>query len=130
MEAMSDDLDFSKPAGAPKPAAPTAAAPAAAPAPKRVRRAAAPATGWSIQVGAYAKKDAAEKAAASAKRKLASIKGKPMHVVSPEAGDKEPLFRARLANFGKKEAQNACRALHKKRVSCQVVAPSAKAAQS
>jgi D-alanyl-D-alanine carboxypeptidase len=102
------------------------AAPVAGPAPKAARRHAA-ASGWSIQLGAYGRKDTAEKAASTAKARLASIKGKPVHVVSPDKGDKEPLYRVRLANFSKKEAQNACRALHRKRVSCQVVAPQAKA---
>jgi D-alanyl-D-alanine carboxypeptidase len=102
------------------------AAPVAA-AGKSVRRLAAPTAGWSIQIGAYGRKEMAEKAASSAKARLAAIKGKPVHVVSPGKGDKEPVYRVRLVNFSKKEAQNACRALHKKRVSCQVVAPLPKA---
>ena len=98
----------------------------AAPIAGKAARRISPAAGWSIQLGAYGRKDVAEKAASSAKARLASIKGKPVHVVSPEKGDKEPVYRVRLANFSKKEAQNACRALHKKRVSCQVVAPQPK----
>ena len=39
--------------------------------------------------------------------------------------DKEKVYRARLANFSKKEATDACHALKKKHVGCAVVAPSA-----
>jgi D-alanyl-D-alanine carboxypeptidase len=81
-------------------------------------------SGWSVQIGAFAKQNAAEKAAASAAGKITGGKRKPVQIVGPARGDKEHVWRARLANFSKKEARDACRVLHKKHVQCAVVAPS------
>jgi D-alanyl-D-alanine carboxypeptidase len=84
---------------------------------------------WSIQLGAYSREAAAEKAASGAAAKL-KMKGRSIQVVGPAAGDKEKLWRARVVNFSKKEAQDACRTLHKKHMSCSVVGPTLKVARS
>ena len=42
----------------------------------------------------------------------------------------EQLWRARLVNFSKKDAQDACRTLHKKHMSCSIVGPTLKVARS
>jgi D-alanyl-D-alanine carboxypeptidase len=86
--------------------------------------AAAPSVRWSVQLGAYSKQSVAEKAASNALAKLRT-KGKSVQIAGPEKGEKEKLWRARLVNFSKKEAQSACRTLHKRHVSCLVVGPSA-----
>jgi D-alanyl-D-alanine carboxypeptidase len=85
---------------------------------------AAAAERWSIQLGAYSKQAAAEKAGSNALTKL-KMKGKSVHIAGPEKGDKEKLWRARVVNFSKKEAQSACRTLHKRHLSCAVLGPSA-----
>ena len=44
-----------------------------------------------------------------------------MQVLAP--GQSERYFRARIVNFSEREAEKACRALHKKHLQCAVVAP-------
>jgi D-alanyl-D-alanine carboxypeptidase len=78
---------------------------------------------YTVQLGAFSKQAAAEKAASSALSKL-RMKGKSVVVAGPAKGDKEKLWRARLAGFSKGEAQQACRTLHKKHMSCSIVTPS------
>jgi D-alanyl-D-alanine carboxypeptidase len=80
---------------------------------------------WSIQVGAFSKAHAAEKAANAAAAKIAGGKKRAVNIVAPSRGDKERVWRARLANFSKTEARDACRVLKKKRIQCAVIAPSA-----
>jgi len=92
------------------------AAPAAAPRVDRAEK-------YTIQLGAFSKQAAADKVAANALAKL-RMKGKTVQVAGPAKDDKEKLWRARLAGFSKGEAQHACRTLHKKHISCSVVAPS------
>ena len=65
---------------------------------------------WEIQVGAFVKQDAAEHAGALALAKL-RLKGKTAHVLPPGLGDKEPLYRTRIAAFTELQAEHACRAL-------------------
>jgi cell division septation protein DedD len=79
---------------------------------------------YTLQLGAFSKQAAAEKAASGALAKL-RMKGKTVVVAGPVRGDKEKLWRARLAGFSKGEAHQACRTLHKKHMSCSVVSPSA-----
>ncbi len=76
---------------------------------------------WSIQVGAFAQQVAAEKAASTALSRLPAAKGRSVQVLAP--GQSERYFRARIVNFSEREAEKACRALHKKHVQCAVVAP-------
>lgn len=79
---------------------------------------------WSIQVGAFAQQTAAEKAAATALSKLPAAKNRSVQVIAPGHSDKERYYRARIVNFSEHEAQNACRALHKKHLQCAVLPPS------
>jgi D-alanyl-D-alanine carboxypeptidase len=97
-----------------------------APRPHLVSRASAKGTGdrWSVQLGAFTKRGAAEKAVAAAVAKLPG-KGKTVEIVPPGRLDKERLYRARLVNFSKKDAAEACRVLHKRHLTCSVVAPEA-----
>jgi D-alanyl-D-alanine carboxypeptidase len=96
----------------------------AAPAAPRRAAVSTPAERWSVQLGAFTKRAAAEKAVATAVAKLPG-KGKTVEIVPPGRLDKERLFRARLANFSKKEATEACRVLHRRHMICSIVAPEA-----
>jgi cell division protein FtsN len=78
---------------------------------------------WGIQLGAFHAPAAAQKAALDA-ASLAIAKGKPMQIVEPGKGNGK-LYRARLLNFTPREAQSACAQLHKKKIECSVVAPTA-----
>ena len=80
---------------------------------------------WEIQVGAFANQNAAEHAAKLALTKL-RLPTKAGHVVPPSPGDKEPLFRARIAGFTQREAEHACRLLRERlhgHKLCAVIAP-------
>ncbi|HYL48417.1 MAG TPA: D-alanyl-D-alanine carboxypeptidase [Stellaceae bacterium] len=68
---------------------------------------------WQIQVGAFGNLEVAERAGALALAKL-RLKDKTAHVLPPAPGDKEPLFRARIAAFSELEAEHACRLLRAK----------------
>ena len=77
--------------------------------------------GWSIQTGAYAKLDAAEKAATAAQRAVKGLaQGRPA-VAKPEGGDK--LFRARVVGLNEKQAKAACAEIKKKNKSCVALPP-------
>ncbi len=80
---------------------------------------------WSIQVGAFSDEDAAAQAGHTALSKLRARKGKGVQVIAPGHADKEPLYRARIVSFSEREADRACRILHRKHLACAVVAPSA-----
>ncbi len=77
---------------------------------------------WSIQVGAFSHRGAAEKAASVALPKVPA-KGKSVQVLNPAHSDKEKLYRARIINLTEKEADAACRALRKKHGTCAIMAP-------
>jgi D-alanyl-D-alanine carboxypeptidase len=77
---------------------------------------------WSIQLGAFRVENTAEQAARSASG-LPVAKGKPVQIVQPSKAGKDRLYRARLLNFTPQEAQNACAALHKKKIACVVIPP-------
>ena len=77
---------------------------------------------WSIQVGAFSQRAAAEKAASAALSKV-SAKGKSVQVLNPAHSDKEKLYRARIVNLTEKEADAACRSLRKKHSACAIMAP-------
>ncbi len=85
---------------------------------RHVRR--EPSEGWSIQVGAFAQHGAAEKAGVTALAKL-PWKGRAVQVLAP--GHTERYFRVRIVSFSEREAEKACRMLHKKHVQCAVIAP-------
>jgi D-alanyl-D-alanine carboxypeptidase len=76
--------------------------------------------GWNIQVGAYARQDAATKAGTLALAKL-SEPGHPMRVLPPARHER--YYRARLVDFSERDAVNACRLLHQRHVQCAVIAP-------
>jgi D-alanyl-D-alanine carboxypeptidase len=92
-------------------------------APVRARRAVKTvvADRWSVQLGAFSKRGAAEKAVTVAAAKLPGKQT--IQIVSPGHLDKERLYRARFVNFSKKDATAACRALHRRHMVCSVVAP-------
>jgi D-alanyl-D-alanine carboxypeptidase len=75
---------------------------------------------WSIQVGAFAQQSAAERAGTVALAKLPA-KGRTVQVLSP--GQSERYYRARIVSFSERDAERACRALHKKHLQCAVIAP-------
>ncbi|MDE1968571.1 MAG: D-alanyl-D-alanine carboxypeptidase [Alphaproteobacteria bacterium] len=80
---------------------------------------------WEIQVGAFGNQGAAEHAGALALARL-HLKGKTALVVPPARGDKDPLYRARIAGFSQIEAERACRLLRAKvhgHKLCAVIAP-------
>lgn len=80
---------------------------------------------WEIQVGAFGNQNTAEHAAKLALARL-RLPAKAAHVVPPSPGDKEPLFRARIAGFTQREAEHACRVLREKvrgHKLCAVIAP-------
>lgn len=79
---------------------------------------------WSIQVGAFSQKSAAEKAATTALATLRAGKGKSIAVVAPSTSERERYYRARIVNFNEREAERACQILHKKHRDCAVLAPS------
>jgi D-alanyl-D-alanine carboxypeptidase len=86
--------------------------------------------GWSIQVGAFTQHDAAEHAAALALLRLPSVKGRIVHVIDPAHADKDKMFRARIVHFTHRDAEAACRSLHRKGKSCAVIAPEAQMASA
>jgi len=75
---------------------------------------------WSIQLGAFRDKAAAEQIARKASQ-IAAVRGKPAQIVPPGKGDR--LYRARLLRFTGKSAQAACAELRKQGIACSVVRP-------
>jgi D-alanyl-D-alanine carboxypeptidase len=80
---------------------------------------------WQIQVGSYIRHDMAEHAAELALQRISAAKGHPVMVVAPARAAKDHVFRARLAHFTHREAEAACRTLHRKHHGCAVIAPDA-----
>ena len=78
---------------------------------------------WGIQLGAFHAPAAAEKAAREA-ASTSFARGKPMQVLDSGKA-KDRLYRARLLNFTPREAQAACAQLHKQKIECSVVSPTA-----
>ena len=93
--------------------------------PSRAQRAEPMTERWSIQVGAFSQKGAAEKAASSALHAIKAGKGKSIAVLAPNGSEGERFFRARIGNFSEREAERACHLLHKKGRDCAVLSPSA-----
>jgi D-alanyl-D-alanine carboxypeptidase len=78
---------------------------------------------WAVQVGAFNK---AQKAEHQAQRAIkAAPKALQADKVSIEANpdDSGKLFRARVAGLTEQEARDACRQLHRKKFTCQAIAP-------
>jgi D-alanyl-D-alanine carboxypeptidase len=78
---------------------------------------------WSIQVGAFAQEGAADKAGAAALARLPGARSKALQVLAP--GESDRYYRARIGGFSEREAEKACRTLHKKHLQCAVIAPAA-----
>jgi D-alanyl-D-alanine carboxypeptidase len=78
---------------------------------------------WAIQVGAYKQQAAAARANETA---LAHLPGEPGDavVVAAPHGAKHPTYEARIVNLTEKQAQDACRALHRGHQACVVIGPS------
>jgi D-alanyl-D-alanine carboxypeptidase len=81
--------------------------------------------GWSVQVGAFTQRNAAERAAEQALARIATAKTRTVLIVPPGRTDKDQVYRARLVHFSERDAEAACRSLHKKHKSCAVIAPDA-----
>ena len=83
----------------------------------------APASGedWSIQLGAFHGKGAAEEVTRKVAH-IAAVRGKPAQVVPP--GKTDRLYHARLLHFTGKGAHAACTELRKQGIACSVVTPS------
>src|ERR671929_152209 len=75
---------------------------------------------WSIQLGAFRDKAAAEQIARKASQ-VAAVRGKPAQIVPPGKGDR--LYRTRLLHFTGKSAPAACAELKKQGIACSVVRP-------
>ena len=80
---------------------------------------------WGIQLGAFAQRATAERAAHGPLAKLAVVKGRTLQVIAPDKSEKEQFYRVRLVNLTKHEADKACTLLHRKHQKCTLVAPSA-----
>jgi D-alanyl-D-alanine carboxypeptidase len=78
---------------------------------------------WSIQIGAFSEEAAAERAGSAALARLPGGKHKAMQVIAPGPSDAESYYRTRIVSFSEREAQKACRTLHRKHVQCAVIAP-------
>ena len=84
---------------------------------------------WGIQVGAFAKRGAAEHAAALALAKLPGHRERSVLVVPPRRSAHEHLFRARILRFDEAGAEAACRTLHRQHKLCAVIGPEVAAAR-
>jgi|HubBroStandDraft_4_1064222.scaffolds.fasta_scaffold79768_1 D-alanyl-D-alanine carboxypeptidase len=87
-----------------------------------VHEAPAPASGedWSIQLGAFHGKGAAEEVTRKIAH-IAAVRGKPSQIVPPGKADR--LYHARLLHFTGKAAHAACTELRKQGIACSVVTP-------
>jgi D-alanyl-D-alanine carboxypeptidase len=95
---------------------------AAAPPARTVRPAAvaAPARTWGIQVGAFASRTDAARAAGDAAR----VAGQPARAkVEPAGARQRKVFRAQVVNLTQAEAQGACSAQARKRMPCMTLRP-------
>lgn len=79
---------------------------------------------WGIQLGAFKHHGAAKKAGRAAVAELPAAMGKSLQILAPGKTDKERLYRVRLVNFTKGEADHACSILHRKHQKCALIAPS------
>jgi D-alanyl-D-alanine carboxypeptidase len=86
--------------------------------------------GYAVQVGAYARYDGAEAAAIAAKEKLPKSFRSAKVAVTELKQERGTLYRARLVDLSREEANEACRLLAKKRVDCLVVVETLNLAQN
>ena len=78
---------------------------------------------WAIQVGAYKLQAAAAHANEAALARLPGEPGEAVILAAPHSG-KHPTYEARIVNLTEKQAQDACRALHRGHQACVVIGPS------
>jgi len=80
---------------------------------------------WGIQVGAFAGEKPARKAARKAVRQIGKKHRKKVEVVvAPAQNGEETIYRARLVGLSQSSANQACKQLRQKKVSCIPVPPS------
>lgn len=75
---------------------------------------------WGIQIGAFRNYAKARSYAFSIKKKMPELKAYPIDVESVE-GDMVVLYRSRITNIAKKDAEELCNRLKKENKSCIVV---------
>ncbi len=120
------------------PAKPPAAIKAPAPAIRTASKAAKPATtppppaaddgddsGWSIQVGAFARFQQAQRAAETVTDKLGQVLASTRIAILPVSNKKGTLYRARLTGLAEAEARKACQQLlgKKDNAGCLLIPP-------
>jgi len=78
---------------------------------------------WSVQVGAFSKAFKAERQAERAIHAAPkSLSGEGVSIdTAPD--DSGKVYRARIAGLTEREARDACRQLHRKKFTCQAIAP-------
>jgi D-alanyl-D-alanine carboxypeptidase len=82
--------------------------------------------GWGIQVGAFRDDEPARKAADKAVRQLRrNVRNAAQVVVVPVQQGKETIYRARLLGLSRSTANEACRRLQSRKLSCVPVPPGA-----
>lgn len=81
------------------------------------------ATGWGIQVGAFAQTDTARRATEQATKLAPTFLSDATVDLMPHSTKKGQMYRARLIGLSEAEARKACRALRKK-MECVPLAPS------
>lgn len=82
--------------------------------------------GWGIQVGAFSQDEPARQAADRAVRQLRrNVRNMAQVVVVPVQNGKETIYRARLLGLSRSTANEACRRLQSRKLSCVPVPPGA-----
>lgn len=81
---------------------------------------------WGIQVGAFASRDASQKALTQAVKQAPFLLRGARHNVAEAKNGKEKVFRARLVGMDEKSARKACSELSKHGHHCVAVAPNDK----
>jgi D-alanyl-D-alanine carboxypeptidase len=79
-------------------------------------------TNWAIQVGAFARQDAARQAASKAFSQLTQLASEAEVAV---VGSSKALYRARIVGLSEASAQEACRLLRQKGTDCVTISPTA-----
>jgi D-alanyl-D-alanine carboxypeptidase len=86
-----------------------------------------PTAKWAIQIGAYGQEAMAQRMVRQAAG-WPGLRGKAQVVIAPSKGEQTKLFRARLAGFNEKQAQDACTVVKLKGHPCTVISPAASGA--
>ena len=78
---------------------------------------------WAIQVGAYARRDAAERALETAASLMPALAGESESWIEPVVDRHGTLYRARQIGLTRDEAERACANLERQRMPCLVARP-------